>query len=230
MLLKGWLNFAQIIFGHYLVCLSESNSQFDGVVTLEWWEQMDLLLVSPCRLYHLSKLTYLYLAKFNHIAAQQLDHQDIVGLIRNLCTDAVTTIKSKLKAQKQSDAAEVRRLEEKMKRRAEEEAKSRADDNRRKHGEERLWKDMAELAAARQQLEEMKRIAEQEMAIILAKHDLKAKQKDLNDTQRSAGIEVDDTDDDDRSDSAPEDQQVRFLFVFSLHSILILLHTSIRGL
>jgi hypothetical protein len=93
------------------------------------------------------------------------------------------------------------------------------------------------LAVARERLAETSRIAEQQMAIIAAKRDLEAKEKALSDAQRSArieeksaAIEVDDADDDDRSNSAPEEQQVRFSFVFSLQSILNSLHTSIRRL
>jgi hypothetical protein len=143
--------------------------------------------------------------------------------------DAITTIESKVEAQKQFNAAEARRLEE--------EAKSRALDERLKCGAEGLLQDRAKLAVARERLAETSKIAEQQMAIIVAKRDLKAKQKALSDAQRSAAIEeksatieVDDADDDDRSDSAPEEQQVRSSFVFSLHSILNSLHTSIRGL
>jgi hypothetical protein len=83
---------------------------------------------------------------------------------------------------------------------------------------------------AREQLAETLRIANQQMAIILAKHNLEAKQRALSDVQRSATIQINDADDDNHSDSAPEEQQVCFLFMFSLHSILISLHTSIRGL
>ena len=75
------------------------------------------------------------------------------------------------------------------------------------------------------------------MAIIAAKRDLEAKEKALSDAQRSAAIEeksaaieVDDVNDDDCSNSAPEEQQVRFSLMFSLQSILNSLHTSIRRL
>jgi hypothetical protein len=112
----------------------------------------------------------------------------------------------------------------------------RAVDERLKCGAEGLWQDREKLAVAREWLAEMLRIAKQQMAIILAKCDLEAKQKALSDAQRSATIEewsatieVNDADDNDRSDSAPEEQQVRFSFVFSLHSILNSLHTFIRG-
>jgi hypothetical protein len=54
--------------------------------------------------------------------------------------DTITTIESKLEAQKQSDAAEARRLEE-AKRRLQVEAKSRADDERHKCGVEGLQQD-----------------------------------------------------------------------------------------
>jgi hypothetical protein len=105
----------------------------------------------------------------------------------------------------------------------------RAVDKRLKCGAEGLRQDREKLAVAREWLAEMLRIAKQQMAIILAKCDLEAKQKALSDAQRSATIEVNDADDNDRSDSAPEEQQVRFSFVFSLHSILNSLHTFIRG-
>jgi hypothetical protein len=88
----------------------------------------------------------------------------------------------------------------------------RAVDERLKCGVEGLRQDREKLAVAREWLAEMLRIAEQQMAIILAKCDLEAKQKALSDAQRSATIEVNDADDNDRSDSAPEEQQVRFFF------------------
>jgi hypothetical protein len=103
----------------------------------------------------------------------------------------------KVEAQKQSDAIEVMRLEEE---------KSRALDERLKRGAEGLLWDREKLAVARERLAETSRIAEQQMAIIAAKRDPKAKEKALSDAQRSAAIEVNDADDDDRSDSAPEEQ------------------------
>ena len=39
---------------------AQVNGWFDELATLEWCEQMDLLLVSPHRLHCMSKLTYLY--------------------------------------------------------------------------------------------------------------------------------------------------------------------------
>jgi len=59
-----------------------------------------------------------------------LNNKDIVESLRKLCAGAVATIETKLEAQKTSDAAEARRLEQ-------EEAKHKAKEEREKCKEER---------------------------------------------------------------------------------------------
>lgn len=147
-----------------------------------------------------------------------------------LCTDTVATVELQLETQKQSDAAEARRLQEEENTRAEEEMRKRKD--------EEMRQELAQAAAARERLEETRKLAEMEMAIMKTERDLRAQKQALIDqkqalidAKKSAGINIDDVDDDDddeHSDSAPEEQPVRFLFISVLPSILITLLLSIR--
>ena len=113
----------------------------------------------------------------------------------------VATIETKLEAQKESDAAEVIRLEQ-------EEAKRKANEEREKREEERRQED-ERLAEARERLEKTKKMAEEQMAIIRIERELEAKKQAYSDAQRAAGIDVDDACEDEGSDSSPEDQPVR---------------------
>jgi len=65
--------------------------------------------------------------------------------------------------------------------------------------------------------------------IICIQHKLEAKKQAYSNAQKAAGIDIDDAGNDDSSDSAPENQPVSYPFIYSLYSILITLHSSIRG-
>jgi hypothetical protein len=143
-----------------------------------------------------------------------------VEALSRLCAGAVATIEAQLDAQKQSDAAEAIRLEaEEVQRKAEEERQEREEQRRRED---------EKLAEARARLEQTRKMAEEQMDIIRIQRELEAKKQAYLDAQRAAGIDVDDGDDDDGSDSAPENQQVRSHFIYSLYTILITFHYSIR--
>jgi hypothetical protein len=147
----------------------------------------------------------------------------VVASLKMLCTDTVATVELQLETQKQSDAAEARRLWEEENTRAEEEMRKRKD--------EEMRQELAQAAATREWLEETRKLAEMEMAIMKTERDLRAQKQALIDANKSAGINIDDVDDDDddeHSDSAPEEQPVRFLFISVLPSILITLLLSIR--
>ena len=141
------------------------------------------------------------------------------GSLKTLCTDAVATVEAQLETQKQSDAAEARRIQE--------EAKARAEEEKRKREGEELRQQLAEAAAARERLEVTRKIAEEEMEIMRVERELRAKKAALTEAQKAAGMEVDDADDDDESDSAHEEHVVRCSFVFLLYSILITFNPSI---
>ena len=126
-----------------------------------------------------------------------------------------------MEAQKESDAAKARRLEaEAVKRKAEEERQEREEQRRRED---------EKLAEARARLEQTKKMAEEQMEILRIQCELEAKKQAYSDAQKAAGIDVDNGDDDDGSDSAPENQQVRDYIIYSLYAILITLHYCIRG-
>jgi len=129
-------------------------------------------------------------------------NKDVVKSLTKLCAGAVATIETKLEAQKASDAAEVRRLEQ-------EEAKRKAEEEKEKRKEERRQED-ERLAEARERLEKMKKMAEEQMAIIRIERELEAKKQAYSDVQKATGINVDDAGDDEGSDSAPEDQPVLY--------------------
>jgi hypothetical protein len=151
---------------------------------------------------------------------QRPNNKDAVESLSKLCSGAVATIKGQLEAQKESDAAEARRLEaEAVKRKAEEERQEREEQRRRED---------EKLAEARARLEQTKKMAEEQMEILRIQRELEAKKQAYSDAQKAAGIDVDDGDDD-GSDSAPENQQVRDHIIYSLYAILITLHYSIRG-
>jgi hypothetical protein len=133
--------------------------------------------------------------------------------LKTLCTDTVATVEAQLKSQKQSDVAEARSLQE--------EAKARA--------EEEMRQQLAEAAAARERSEMMGKTMEEEMDIIHIERQLQAKKAALTETQKAAGMDIDDADDDEESDSAHEEQVVHYLFMFLLYSILITFNPSIRG-
>ena len=141
-------------------------------------------------------------------------------MLRKLCAATVATIKGKLEAQKQSDAAKAKRLKE-------EEARCKADEEREQREEERRQED-AKLAEARERAEKVKKMAEEQMDILRIERELQAKKQAYSDAQKAARI-VDDAGDDEGSDSAPEDHSVRYSFIYCLYSILITLHSSIRG-
>ena len=221
------LHLAQTVFGHYQNRPIESNGRFHELSTLEWCERMDALLVSPLNLHMLSTQAYPLQAKLTRLAGLQPIQQDVVVSLNTLCTNTVVTFEGQLESQKQSDAVEAKRREEEAKARAEEE-KARAEEEKRKCAEEELRQDLAQAAAARERLEEARKLADTEMAIMQAERDLRAQKQAFIDAKRSAGINVDDVDDDERSDSAPEEQPVRFIYILVLLSILITLILYIR--
>jgi hypothetical protein len=109
-----------------------------------------------------------------------------------------------------------------------EEAKRKAQEERQQREEERRRED-ERLAEASARLEQTRRLAAEEMDILRIQRELEAKKQAYSDAQRAAAIDVDDAGDEDGSDSAPEDQPVRYPFIYSLYCILITLHLSIRG-
>jgi len=66
------------------------------------------------------------------------------------------------------------------------------------------------LAEARERLEKVKKMVEEQMAIIRIERELEAKKQAYSDVQKATGINVDDAGDDEGSDSAPEDQPVLY--------------------
>jgi len=71
-----------------------------------------------------------------------------------------------------------------------------------------MRQELAKAAAARERLEETRKLADTEMAIIQAERDLRAQKQALINAKKSARINVDDVDDDEQSDSAPDEQSV----------------------
>lgn len=132
-------------------------------------------------------------------------NEDVVNSLKTLCTDAVATIEAQLDTQQQSDAAEARRLEE--------EAKERAENERLNREEEERQQQLARIAANTEKLERTTKIADEQLAIIRAERELEAKKKALIEAQKAAGMDVDDADDDQGSDSAPEEQVERHSFM-----------------
>ncbi|KIM76563.1 hypothetical protein PILCRDRAFT_12622 [Piloderma croceum F 1598] len=174
------LHFAQTVFGHYQNRLIQSNGRFDEAPTLEWCERMDTLL-----------------GKLNRIGNLLPTNEDVVGSLKTLCSDTVATIKGQLDTQKQSDAAEARKREE--------EAKARAEEEWVRREEEESQRKLVQIAAAREKLERTTKIADEQMAIIRAERELEAKKQALSEAQKAAGMDVDDADDNEGSDSAPEE-------------------------
>jgi hypothetical protein len=92
---------------------------------------------------------------------------------------------------------------------------------------------LAEVAALKQARilaeDQTRKMAEEQMEIIRIQHELEAKKQAYSDAQKATRIDVDDAGDDDGSDSAAENQPVSYPFIYSLYSVLITLHSSIRG-
>ena len=92
----------------------------------------------------------------------------------------------------------------------------RAEEERLKREEEEKRQKLAEMVAVREKLERTVKIADEQMAILRAERELEAKKQALSEAQKAAGMDVDDADDNDGSDSAPEEQVVRYPFLFLL--------------
>jgi hypothetical protein len=107
-----------------------------------------------------------------------------------------------------------------------EETERKAQEERQQREERRRQED-AKLAAVSARLEQTRKMAEEQQDIIRIQHELEAKKQAYSDAQKAAGIDVADAGDDDGSDSAPENQPVRYHSICSLYSILIKLHSSI---
>jgi hypothetical protein len=73
---------------------------------------------------------------------------------------------------------------------------------------------LAEAAAARERSEMTRKIVEEEMEIMHVERELRAKKAALTEVQKAARMEVDDADDDDKSDSAHEEHVVRLYSYF----------------
>ena len=101
--------------------------------------------------------------------------------------------------------------------RREEEERRRAEEEKRQLMEEEGMRKSAELAAMEEKLERVQKMADEQIAIALAKHQLEAKKEALSKAQMAARINIDDDDNDRSSDSTPEEQQVHNIIISLLY-------------
>jgi hypothetical protein len=109
--------------------------------------------------------------------------------------NTIANIGSQLERQKESDVAKAKRLEEERHRLEEEEKRQ----------------EIAQVVAAQEKLERTQKMAEEQMAIFVAKHELEAKKQALSEAQKAASNNEEDDDDNNQgSKSTAEEQQVHW--------------------